>query len=593
MRSSSLLLCCLLVTSLGLSACATSPSTQGANDVEFDNTASLYYNRPELNETKAPVQYRPIPADTLYALLLAEIAGQRQLYDLALQEYLTQAQKTKDPAITERALRIAQFTGNKEKALQALDLWLNENPSAPLAHQAAAGLQLELGNVHAALAHLQQVQALTGQSQYDYLAASAGELSPAQKQQLLQELEVLSQANPDNNSLLFAVALMQQHLKNYELALDKIEQVLDNNAKLLSAQLQKARLLVLLKRHDQALSWLEDLRTEHPENKSVQVLYARILLELNRLEPAREAFVRLNQNFPEDPAILLSLALINDETGNKTEARSNFYQLLASRTHNNEAHFYLGRLADEEGNSADAILHFSQVGAGREYIPAQLRAAYLINQEHDLAATRDYLAQQREAFPAYEQALIRIEVEFLNEHKDYKTSLTLLNAALKKDPQNPELLYSRAMTAERANKLKIMEQDLRDILTKHPDNVDALNALGYTLADRTERWSEALPFIRRAFELAPNNPAVIDSLGWVYFRLGDLDRARPLLEEAFRLVQDHEIAAHLGELLWITGSKFQAAEVWRKGLKQTPQSEVILKTLQRLHVNLDEYNPAP
>ncbi len=588
-----LLLCSAAFLALTLLGCSHLSPTQQANDVEFNNAATLYYNTPQLGKPQAPVVYRPIPADTLYSLLLAEIAGQRQLYDVALHEYLTQAQKTKDPAITERALRIAQFTGNKEKALEALDLWLNENPNAPLAHQAAAGLQLELGNIQAALAHLQEIQKLTSSSQYDYLAASAGDLSLDNKEALLHELENLSQAQPKNNSLLFAIALMHQHLKQYPKALEKVEEVLDNNADLLSAKLQKARLLVLLKRHDEALSWLEKLRKSHPENKSVQVLYARILLELNRLEPAREAFVQLNQNFPDDPAILLSLALLNDETGHKTEARSNFYQLLGTRAHNNDAHFYLGRLADEEGNAADAVLHFSQVVAGREFVPAQLRATFLINQDQGLQAARQYLRQQREAFPEYSSALVRIEVEFLNDHKDYKEALTLLNAALKQEPNNIDLLYSRAMTAERANKLKIMEQDLRDILAKHPDNVDALNALGYTLADRTERWNEALPFIRRAFELAPNNPAVIDSLGWVYFRLGDIERARPLLEEAFRLIQDHEIAAHLGELLWITGSKFQAAEVWQKGFKQHPQSEIILKTLQRLHVNQEEFNLVP
>lgn len=582
----------LLPLVLSLSACSVLPKSND-QDVVQDEEHRLYYNNPKLPREPSTLKARPFPADTLYALLLAEIAGQRQQYDVALHEYLQQAEQTQDSAVAERALRIAQFVGDKKQALQALNLWLEQNPDTPIAHQAAAVLYLETDNIDQALVHLKKVQQLSGQSQYDYLAANAGELSRAQQQQLLDAFLAMQKTDAKNGSLLLAIALMYQHLKDYPNALTQIDNVLSLHPYLLSAGLQKARILVLLGQHQNALLWLAELHKHHPNHKGIQVLNARILLELNRMDDALAAFRELNQQFPEDTSILLSLALLNQETGHIEAARDAFYQLLANGEHTNEAHFYLGRIADDEGDSTAAINHFSQVGAGREFIPAQLRAATLIQQTLGLQATADFFVQQRETYPQFQADLVRIEVEILNEAQRYKAALELLGHALEQEPDNLELLYSRAMTAERAGKLKLMEQDLRTILRHHPDNVDALNALGYTLADRTERWSEALPLIQRAFDLAPNNPAIIDSLGWLYFRMGETEKARPLLEDAFKQIPDHEIAAHLGELLWVTGDKFRAIDIWQQGLKQRPNSSVIHNTLKRLQINLDEFNPAP
>ena len=163
--------------------------------------------------------------------------------------------------------------------------------------------------------------------------------------------------------------------------------------------------------------------------------------------------------------------------------------------------------------------------------------------------------------------------------------MVLISQALSVAPEDINLLYTRAMLAERLGDLNKLEQDLRTVIRLRPDHAEALNALGYTLADRTDRWAEALPLIERALELTPENPAVIDSLGWIYFRMGNIERARPLLKKAFEMMKDHEIAAHYGELLWLSGDQNEARDIWLQGLEQTPDSEIILRTLQRLDID--------
>lgn len=581
----------LLGSFLLSSGCSTSSAKKAnANTMVYDDEQSLYYSAPALTEEPSPVKYRPIEPDTLYALLTAEIAGHRKRFDIALDQYLQQAQSTKDADIAERTVRIALFMGSSHHALEGLNVWLEVEPENPILHQTAAQVLMESGDFKKALVHLQTLQTLTGISQYDFLAANAGHLSTVYQQELLKDLQAIKQEQPYNPSLLYAEGLMLQHLKQYQESYNAIEQALRAKPDMLSAALQKARVLALLERPEDALKWLTKLRKKHPNNKGVQVLSARILLEQQRYEEAHAAFNELHKNFPEDSNILLSLALLNDELGFKEEAKDGFYQLLANEEHLSEAHFYLGRLADDQGNIHEAISHFSQVAPSREFLAAQLRASYLIKNEFGLSVAQEFLQENTEHYPRYRNELFRIELELLIDAAEYQQAFELLNIALTQSPENIDLLYTRAMLGEKINDLSILENDLRSILSIQPNHTDALNALGYTLADRTDRYEEALELVQQAHLQKPNNPAIMDSLGWVYFRMGDFDKALPLLEKAFNIMADHEIAAHLGELLWITNKQGEAIKVWQRGLEDFPNSNTINSTLERLKIDTNDWN---
>ncbi len=580
----------VLISTLLSSGCSTYGTNKAdVNTVVYDEERSLYYNVPEISEETVAVKYRPIEANTLYALLTAEMAGHRKRFDIALDLYLLQAQNTKDPDIAERTVRIALFMGSSHHAIEGLKVWLEAEPENPVLHQTAAQVLMESGDFKQALVHMQTLQALTGVSQYDFLAANAGHLSHSYKKELLEDLQTIKLTQPSNASLLYAEGLMFQHLKQYPDSYTAIEEALRIKPDLLSAALQKARVLVLLERPNEALKWLAKLRKKHPNNKGIQVLNARILLEQQQYEKAHAAFKELHKNFPEDSNILLSLALLNDELGYKEEARDSFYQLVVNEEHLSEAHFYLGRLAEDSGHTHEAISHYSQVAPGREFLAAQLKGAYLIKSEFGLVTAQEFLHDNREHYPNHRSDLFRIEIELLIDDGEYQQALTLLSGAIERMPENIDLLYTRAMLAEKINDLPLLESDLRAILTIQPNHTDALNALGYTLADRTERFEEALELIQQAYRQKPNSPAIMDSLGWVYFRMGDFDNALPLLEKAFAVYPDHEIAAHLGELLWIAEQQDRAIEVWQTGLDNNPNSSTILNTLERLKINTDDW----
>jgi tetratricopeptide (TPR) repeat protein len=529
--------------------------------------------------------YRPIPADTLYSLLVAEVAGQRQRFDISLYHYMTQARKTQDPEISERAARIAQYVGSAELAEEALAIWLQQQPDDPAAHQAAAQLAMDAGDFALALDHMQRLYQLAGISQFDYLAANAARLKIEQKQTLLAALAQLNDQYPDNANLYQARAILEQQLGRYDQALHNNDRAIRLDEDFLAARIQRARLLAQMDRSDDAIDWLEDLENDYPQQKSIAVLRARLLLKQRRMQDALLAFVRLHENFPGDMAILLSLALLEEEIGQPQQAQQHLQQLLNNGAHENEAHFYLGKIAEEQQQPELALTHYQQVTSGREFLAAQLNAAQLLNDTQGLDAARRYLDERRAQYPQQTSPLTRIEVELLASADRQHDAMALLNQALAIESDDHDLLYTRAMLAEQLDDLALLERDLRHLIQLKPDHAEALNALGYTLADRTDRWQEALPLVEKALALSPNNPAIIDSLGWIYFRAGQLDKALPLLQQAYELMVDHEIAAHYGELLWITGEKQRALDIWEEGLESNPDSDIIPETMQRLNAS--------
>lgn len=535
--------------------------------------------------TELEEQYRPIPADTLYSLLVAEVAGQRQRYDISLYHYMTQARKTQDADISERAARIAQYVGSGELAGEALAIWLQQKPDDPAAHQAAAQLAMDAGDYSRALIHIEQLYILAGISQFDYLAANATRLPNPQKQQLLDELTSLNNRYPDNANLFQAMAILEQQLGLFDAALEHNKQALSLEPEFLAAKVQRARLLTQMGRTEDAIDWLTDLQQDYPDHKGVAVLRARLLLQQRRMNDALTAFDQLHQNFPRDMAILLSLSLLEEEIGDPQRAKQHLQTLLNSGSHTNEANYYLGKIAEENNQPEEAISHYRRVESGREFLPAHLHAAELLTGTQGLQAARDYLNDLRGAYPKQTSPLTRIEVEILSNADQKEEAMLLLTQALSISPDDHDLLYTRAMLAEQLDDLQQLEQDLRHLINLDPNNAEALNALGYTLADRTGRWQEALPLVEKALSLSPDNPAIIDSLGWIYFRAGDLEKARPLLKKAFEMMTDHEIAAHYGELLWISGNKEEARQVWQQGLNSHPESNLIQETLQRLNVD--------
>ncbi len=526
-------------------------------------------------------EYRSIPAPTMYSLLVAELAGQRQRYDISLFHYMDQARKTRDPNVAERALRIAQFVGASKFAAEASAIWLEVDPDDPGAVQAAAQVALTQHTFEDSLTLYTRFYEMTGVAQFDFFAVALTTQSPDDQSAALEQLTALSSDYPEEGNLYYARALLEQSLDQPDEAIRHINKALRLAPGLLPAAILKARILAATDRLPKAIDWLEDVLDDHPDNKQIALLRAKMLLQAERMEDARDAFALINHRFPEDPQIMLSLALLDSELGYYESAREILRKLNGMGAHENESHYYLAICRAVQGDTDLALLHYRQIGESREFLPGQLAASRLLRDEQGTDAALAYLEERVAQYPQYEADMLRLSTDLLIHDKRYEEATDALNRALDQAPDDVSLLYTRAMLSERMGDLQGLEDDLRKLLSIEPDHPEALNALGYSLANRTVRFAEAEPLIEKALSLQPENPAIIDSLGWLYFREGKINEAGPLLMDAWSKMQDHEIAAHLGEWYWVTGAEDQAREVWKQGLELTPDSEVIMDTLQR------------
>ena len=579
----------LLIASSTITACSLLPTNQASNNLDaIEDSKSLMVNGNNSNIAPSNTSItldRPFPAPTLYSLLVAEVAGQRQQFDISLVNYLDQAEKTQDPNIAERATHIAQYMGATKYTLHAAKIWANSAPENPQAHQALAQAFMVEGDFSNALKHMEAVFDLAGDSQFDYLALNAQELNTNEKYSLLQRFEVLTQKHPEYSQLWMAKGTLLLQLENYSDALISFEQALSLRPHYTAASISKARALHKLEKTEEALAWLDDLHDQQPKHKGIGVLRARILIDLTRYSEARAAFQHLNQQFPDDQSIKLSLGLLNIELQEYDEAIATLTPLTLSRPIANEAYFYLARIAEIQEDYPRALLSLNQVQQGRQFLPAQLQTLRILMQEEGINAARDYLSRTRSQHPNFNTKLVQLEIELLIQEDDIQEAYNVANLALNEEPDNTDFLYSRGLLAEKLDNIEQLETDLRRIIQLNPNDAEAMNALGYTLADKTNRLDEAQALVEQANKLAPNTPAIIDSLGWIHYRLGNLDKALVLLQSAYSEFPDHEVAAHLGEVLWQLDRNNEAQDIWQQGLEANPESSIIKETQKRLNTD--------
>ena len=541
---------------------------------------------PPVQEADQPAQLEPseygsFSQETLFALLTAELAGQRNRFDIALGNYVQQANATGDAGVAERAFRIAEYLGAEQAALESALIWASNAPGNIDAQRAAAVQLARAGRYDESMTYMEQVLQRQGNTHFDFLALSAAETDPDTRAGLLQSFDRLLSKYPDNSQLLFGKAILLQQDGRAEEALKLLEDSAASTTEV-SPILLRARLLQSLGRGKEAMPILHKGIRNNPDDKRLRLTYARLLVEQDRLDEAKGEFSKLVQENPNDDDLRFSLALVCLEAEAWEEAIVYLEELVERRSHVDAAHYNLGRAYEALNDNDSALQEYNQVGPSNDYLPAQQRQAELLldQQRYEEASTR--LAQAREAQPDYAIQLYLIEAEGLSNRRQVEQAWTLINQGLEQFPNDLNLLYTRAMLAEKRDDLAQLETDLRYILQREPEHAMALNALGYTLADRTTRYAEARELIEKAHQLSPDDPAILDSLGWVNYRLGNLDEAERLLRQALEQFPDHEVAAHLGEVLWAQGKQREARSVWREALRATPDSPILRDTLLRL-----------
>ncbi len=561
---SSVLLGCLL-----LAACTTlPPAPEPAPVPEADLPGAI----------AAPLPLRPFPPESFYDLLVAEVAVRRGDYTLALTNYLRQAQATRDIEVTARATRLAQYLRADREAMQAAQLWVELEPEDVEARFTLASLLAKAQRPQEAMPHMVKVMESGARANFAAIAASAAQLPVEVQQQLLLQIEAVDHA--DNTELMTGKALLLQQLGQREEALRLIREVLERAPDDTHAIIVEARLLQEMGRHDEAFARLSAMVEQYPHNRRLRLQYARLLTETD-LALAQQQFEILVQQSPSDGELLLSLALICRERGELETAEQHFNTLLTRGQHANEAHYYLGQLAEQRHDRDAAVGHYEQVTPGDEFLPALGRVIDLRLQAGDFDALHTHLSALRSRYPDHAVRLYLLESELLMQRKDYNGGHKLLSEALRRHPGQHPLLYARSMFSEKRRDLPQLERDLREILAAEPDNAIALNALGYSLLNMSNRYAEAYRLIQRAHVLKPDDPAILDSLGWAEYRRGNLAEARRLLELAYASFPDEEVAAHLGEVLFRLGEKEKARELLLDALQKDPNSDLVREAIRR------------
>lgn len=563
-----------LVLALALAGCATT---------EPETPPPVIAAPPAAETVEEPVVYGQFTRDTLFDLMVAEIAGQRNRYDIALDNYLSQARKTRDAAVVERAMRVAEFLGAHEPALEMAMLWTEVDGKNPEAFRAAALHQARAGQHELAMQSMQQVLNMQGETHFDFLALAAAQTDDATRAAMLESISQLLEKNPQNAQLVFSKALLLQQGGDDEAALAVLDQH-PQAATAPPALMLRARVLAGDGHNQDAIDILQQGLVEHPGDTRMRLLLARLLVATGDLEAASSQFSTLIEQNPGDSDLLLSLALVHLENNQFVQAARHLEHLVEAEPDNDTALYHLGIAYRELVRNEAALRAWLQVQAGREYLSSRLLISQLLVEQQEYEELARIMATERASNPDMALQLYLIEIETLAEAAP-DIARPRVDQALETFKFDASLLYARAMLAEKAGDIAAMETDLRRILQNEPDNAMVLNALGYTLADRNEKLDEALQLIERAAALEPDDPAIIDSLGWVHYRLGNLDLAETYLRKAYLLYPDHEVAAHLGEVLWMRGKRKEALKIWAEALQDNPQSQLIRSTRQRMEAN--------
>ncbi|MFT4613086.1 MAG: tetratricopeptide (TPR) repeat protein [Bacteroidia bacterium] len=545
---------------------------------------------PPVVEAEPEVPERAIPDDSVFPLLLAEFALRRRDYDVTLQQYLEQAPILRDSGISAHTTRLAQYLQNEPAALESALLWAELEPDNADANNIAAGMLARAGRTPEALPYLVQVERLSGDANFPVLANNFTGLSSAERTDMADTIERLGKEFPDSINLSLTQALLFTELGKRGKALEKLDAVFAQEPRQQQALLLEAKILA-----DQGANnpyaRVEQALQEDPENSLLRMRYARMLTRSD-MSAARTQFEVLSAQSPDDADLLFSLALINREVGDPLAASAYLRQVIASGERVSESYYYLGRIAEESDRPEDAIEFYSKVEGGAEQIAAVSRVGELLAQRGEFERSQLWFAEQRRKTPERREQLYGIESDIVSRFGSPEQAIRLLDEAIAASPDaSPSLRYNRAMLFEQQDDLVAMEEQLRGILDRDPANATALNALGYTLANRTNRFEEGLELIQRALELQPGEPAILDSMGWALFRMGRYKEALDYLTRAYAEFPDPEVAAHLGEVLWVTGDKESALKIWRSGALRDPQHKVLRSTLDRLGIDLESTSP--
>lgn len=530
-----------------------------------------------------PPTYTPgeFNRESIYELLVAELAGQQGQFDLALSNYIKQARLNRDPAIAERATRVAQYLRSVDGITEAAALWIENDPENAEPYQISASILLHQKRYTDAMPLVERAL------EFDrprMLAVIRGQIPEMPEEVITGYINLFDQLldkEPDQTDVLVTQGLLYKAQNNLDAALDAYETALALNARSADAIAQKAELLRLRGQFPEALRTLAPALKAQPDNQSLMILNAQLLFQSGQIDKgvaqAQEILAINSKDY--QLKLYLTLLLLENERGDEAQVLLN--ELLEQNSNDTRPYFYLGTIAQQQEQFEQAIVYYLKVDDPTTTLQAIGRVSALLDSPEDRERFTGIISDLRKTRPNLATQLYTIEAEWLNLHNFTDDALVVLEEALARYSDDVNLLYTRAMMLEGIDFARA-EEDLRKILEIEPDSSLAMNALGYTLTIHTERYDEAYELIRQALEIRPDDAAIIDSMGWVLFKLQRYDESIQYLQRAYDKIKDSEVVGHLVQAYWANGNKQKARELLDEALAKDPDNSHLQEAAQAI-----------
>ncbi len=547
----------------------------------------------------SPAANADLSAELFYRLLLGDVAMQRGHPDVAARAYIDAARDAQDPQLAGRATEIAIASRKRALVEEAAKLWATLDPAADRPKQVLSALAANGGHgdiplsagaeeLRSRLEHVLSQAALSGQGVGPvFLQINGLFAQQSDKRAVLALVREVAQPYPKTPEAHFAVALaafvvVPGDEATATEAVNEIDRALELKPNWDRAAILKGEVLARKSRVAQ-IGWLESFVAREPLSKPAGGALAQAYIDVKRYGDARALMQKLWDREPGSHELEFAVAAIALQMKDYGEAGRLFTELKSAGYGEPGAmDLYLAQIAEEQQQYDKAIEHYRAVTDGDRAWLAKLRIGTMYGKEGKVAEAQRWLEGLAAVTPEQKIQIRQTQAQVLREAGDDAGAYKLLEKGLADHPDAPDLIYDLAMVAEKLDRVDEAEARLKRLVEIKPDDAQALNALGYTLVDRTQRTSEGYALIERAHKLAPGDPFILDSMGWALYRLGRLDEAETYLQRALEQRSDPEIAAHLGEVLWRKGDRDRARAVWKAQLASHPDNAVLKETMRRL-----------
>ncbi len=555
---------------------------QSAPEDEEEDEAPVAATPVEKPPANLPLQ--ELTAPLLYDFLLGEIAAQRGSPNVAAQTFLELAKRTRDPRVARRAVEVANFARMRGLALEAARIWHDTEPASLQALQTLVVLLVSAKRVEETEPYLAKLLATDSNAPSNVfmqlVRLLAGSADAAANLRVVKKLADRYPALPQAH---FAVSQAATAANDDALALAEVRRAAALRPDWEIAAVYEAQLLQR-RSPGEAAKRLAAYLEKFPESRDVRLDYARVLVMDKRYPEARTEFENILKRFQNDTEAIYAVGLLAFQVKEYAIAEANMKRLLELKYRDpNAVRYTLGQIAEEQKDWPRAIDWYKTIPRGEHAMPARVRTANAIAKQGKLPEARRFLRNLAAQNEPQQVQLLIAEAQLLRDANLNKEAFDLLGEALAKRPDQPELLYDHALTAEKLDRHEVLEASLKRLIQLRPDHAHAYNALGYSFADRNVRLPEAKQLIEKALELSPEDFFIIDSMGWVLYRMGDLKGAAAQLRRAWNGRPDGEIGAHLGEVLWALGERDEARRIWQEALKASPDNESLQKTIKRFN----------